>query len=289
MQTQNIHFIAQRSKRDIFGIPVLRFFFKNKYMLTLYRLTTLFLLVYAIIYGILNPTKENIFTTAVFWSIFWPFFMVITLPTLGNVFCMVCPHGFLGKHITNFGLKLRVPRWLANPYIGLIGFNILAYWFVIYTFPGFLRSPLITAIFFLFFTILSMLFFFLFRGMAYCKYTCPIGSVNTAFARTSPVWLSTYYEEECKSCKKPDCALACPYELNPSKFEERKSMINCTMCMECAHACDAVKLEFRRFGYSLYERIKKSKNDRGYGLYTPCGGNNLYHALSSWTIKNRPF
>jgi len=132
MQTQRVHFIAKRSQRDIFGIPVLSFFFKNKYMLSFYRLTTLFLLVYAIIYGILNPTKENIFTTAVFWSIFWPFLMAITLPTLGNVFCMVCPHGFLGKHITKFGLKLRVPRWLANPYIGLIGFNILAYWFIEY-------------------------------------------------------------------------------------------------------------------------------------------------------------
>ncbi len=110
-------------------------------------------------------------------------------------------------------------------------FNLMV---VLYTFPSFLKSPLITAIFFLFFTILSMLFFFLFRGMAYCKYIYPIGSVNTAFARTSPVWLSTY-EEECKSCKKPDCALACPYELNPSKFEERKSMMYCTMCMECAH------------------------------------------------------
>jgi polyferredoxin len=159
---------------------------------------------------------------------------------------------------------------------------------VIYTFPSLLRSPLITAIFFLFFTILSMLFFFLFRGMAYCKYICPIGSVNTAFARTSPVWLSTY-EEECKSCKKPDCALACPYELNPSKFEERKSMMNCTMCMECAHACDAVKLEFRKFGIFPLRKDQKSKNDRGYGLYTPCGGNNLYHAISSWTIKNCPF
>jgi hypothetical protein len=71
--------------------------------------------------------------------------------------------------------------------------------------------------------------------------------------------MAFHYEEECKSCKKPDCALACPYELNPSKFEERKSMMYCTMCMECAHACDAVKLEFRKFGYSLYERIKNPK------------------------------
>jgi len=27
-------------------------------------------------------------------------------------------------------------------------------------------------------------------------------------------------------------------------------MMNRTMCMECAHACNAVKLEFRKFGYS---------------------------------------
>ncbi|MFN3598534.1 MAG: 4Fe-4S binding protein [Aquificaceae bacterium] len=250
--------IKQRASTDIFGMPLLSFFFKNKYMLTLYRLFTLFLLIYAIAYGFINPTKENIFTKAVFWSIFWPFFMVISLPTLGNVFCMVCPHGFLGKHITKFGLKRRPPRWLANPYIGLIGSNILAYWFVLYTFPGLLRDPFFTAGFFLFFTLLSMLFFFLFRGMAYCKYICPIGSVNAAFSRTSFTWLSTY-QEECRNCKKPDCALACPYELNPSKFEDKKSMFNCTLCMECAHACQAVRFDVKRWGYSLYERIKNPK------------------------------
>lgn len=248
----------KKSSRDILDKPVIGFLFKNKYVLLTYRLFTLFLLLYAILYGFINPTKENIFTTAVFWSLFWPFFMVVTLPTLGNVFCMVCPLGFLGRHITKIGLKMRPPKWLTNPYIGLIVFNILAYWFVIYTFPGLLRSPLITALFFLFFTVLAIVFFFLFRGMAYCKYICPIGAVNTAFARTSPMWLSTY-EEECKTCKKPECALACPYELNPSKFDQKNSMYACTMCMECAHACEAVRLEVRSFGSSLYKDIKNPK------------------------------
>lgn len=250
--------VKKRASTDIFGMPILSFLFKNRYMLTFYRLLTLFLLFYAIAYGFINPTKDNIFTRAVFWSIFWPFFMVISLPTLGNVFCMVCPHGFLGRHITRFGLRLRPPKWLANPYIGLIGSNIIAYWFVLYTFPGLLRHPIATASFFLFFTLLSILFFFLFRGMAYCKYICPIGSVNTAFSRTSFTWLSTY-QEECKGCKKPVCALACPYELNPSKFEERKSMFGCTLCMECANVCQAVRFDLRRWGYSLYESIKNPK------------------------------
>ncbi len=258
MAVSKAHFIQQRSRRDIFGIPVLSFLFKNRYMLFFYRAFTLFLLIYAIIYGFANPTKENLFTTAVFWGIFWPFFMVITLPTLGNVFCMICPHGFVGKYISKVGLKLRPPKWLANPYIGLIGLNIIAYWFVIYTFPQVLRNPFITALFFLSFTLLSAILFFLFRGMTYCKYICPIGSVNTSFARVGTLWLSTY-QDECKTCKKPDCALACPYELNPSKFDQRNSMANCTLCMECAHACDAVKLEVRNFGSSLYRDIKTPK------------------------------
>ncbi len=144
------------------------------------------------------------------------------------------PPRILGKAHNQVWIKAKdsqMARQSLHRSYRLQHFNLMV---VLYTFPSFLKSPLITAIFFLFFTILSMLFFFLFRGMAYCKYIYPIGSVNTAFARTSPVWLSTY-EEECKSCKKPDCALACPYELNPSKFEERKSMMYCTMCMECAH------------------------------------------------------
>ncbi|MEZ0361420.1 MAG: 4Fe-4S binding protein [Hydrogenobacter sp.] len=259
MHVTKVHIALKRNKRDIFGMPILSFLFKNKYMLFFYRLFTLFLLIYSTLYGFINPTKGNLFTNAVFWSIFWPFFMTVSLPTLGSVFCMVCPHGFLGKYITKLGLKLRPPKWLANPYIGLVGSNILVYWFVLYTFPGFFRNPFNTAIFFLSFTFLSVLFFFVFRGMAYCKYICPIGSVNTAFSRTSFTWLSTY-EEECKSCKKPECALACPYELNPSKFDKKNSMTYCTLCMECAKACDAVRFEVRGWGSSLYKEISNPKS-----------------------------
>ncbi|RME10170.1 MAG: ferredoxin, partial [Aquificota bacterium] len=52
---------------------------------------------------------------------------------------------------------------------------------------------------------------------------------------------------------------SCPYELNPSKFDHRNSMANCTLCMECAQACDAVRLEARRLGSSLYREIRTPK------------------------------
>jgi Fe-S-cluster-containing hydrogenase component 2 len=92
--------------------------------------------------------------------------------------------------------------------------------------------------------------------MAFCKYICPIGSVTSAFSRVGFTWLSTY-REECSTCRRPDCALACPYELNPSRFDDRNSMANCTLCMECARACDAVRFDVSAWSSSLMEMIPK--------------------------------
>ena len=56
--------------------------------------------------------------------------MVTTLSTFGRVFCWVCPHGFIGKYITKFGLKKQLPKVLANPFIGV--FLLFLGWFRAY-------------------------------------------------------------------------------------------------------------------------------------------------------------
>ena len=95
-----------RSKNDIFGWPILGYIFKNRKFIIALRLVTSALLFSAIYFGIVYATKaENPFTTAVFWAIFWPFFMVLTLPTLGAVFCGICPHAYVGRYLTQWGLK----------------------------------------------------------------------------------------------------------------------------------------------------------------------------------------
>ena len=71
--------IIQRKKRDLFSYSLLNFLFKNKIFLFLLRMTITFLFFYAIILGFIYPTKEeNLFTTALFWSLFWSFFMVLS-------------------------------------------------------------------------------------------------------------------------------------------------------------------------------------------------------------------
>lgn len=63
---------VKRSKNDIFSIPLLNIIFKNKVFQRIIQLITLFLFGYAIYFGFINPTKEeNLFTTALFWGLFW--------------------------------------------------------------------------------------------------------------------------------------------------------------------------------------------------------------------------
>ena len=250
--------IMQRKKDDLFSFSLTRFLFKNKYFLFLLRLTIAFLFFYAIIFGFIYPTKEeNLFTTAIFWSLFWSFFMVISLSTLGRVFCGICPHGFIGKYITKIGLKNKIPKKLANPFIGL-GILLCSYWLPIFLFPGIYTSPYNTATFFSALTILSFIFFYLYDDMAYCKNICPLGSVTKGFSKVSFTKLETY-KDGCSTCKTFDCAKACKYDLKPFTFSKKNSMEDCTLCMDCATSCDNVAFYLKKPSSRLFNNFKIQK------------------------------
>lgn len=241
--------------KNLLSWPVLGSLFRNQLALNSIRIFLLIIFIYAILYGFVHPNKDNLFTTGLFWSLFWPFFMVVSLPTLGKIFCMICPHGYIVRIFTKIGLKKNLPKYLKNPLIGF-GIVIVVYWITVYTFPSTFNKPLPTALLFSFYTFLAIAVSFVFSNGSYCKYFCPIGGINTAFSRTGFIWLSTKYKD-CASCSKPECAFACPYKLNPSKFDQQNSMDSCTLCMECATACKSVTLEIRKWGYSLYNPMKK--------------------------------
>lgn len=250
--------IIQRKRDDLFSFSLTRFLFKNRYFLFILRLTIAFLFFYAIIFGFIYPTKnENLFTTALFWSLFWSFFMVISLSTLGRIFCGICPHGFIGKYITKIGLKNKIPKKLANPFIGL-GILLCSYWLPIFLFPGIYTSPYNTAIFFTILTILSFIFFYFYDDMAYCKNICPLGSVTKAFSKVSFTKLETY-KDGCSTCKTFDCAKACKYDLKPFTFSKKNSMEDCTLCMDCATSCDNVAFYLKKPSSRLFNNFKIQK------------------------------
>ena len=250
---------AKRSRNDLFRFSFFSLIFKNKRFVFWVRIISLLIFIGAILDGFLNPFEtKNSFAVAIFWSFFWPFFMVVSLGAAGSVFCGICPHGFLGKYITKFGLKKQVPKIAQNPLIGL-GFLIIGYWLTLYLFPGVLKSPLISSLFFLFFTFVALLSFFIFKDMSYCKYFCPIGSITSSFAKVSPTWLATY-QNHCATCDDFACAKACPYHLSPFNFDKKGSMQECKLCMECANACEAVGFFATKPSRSLFKVNKSSKN-----------------------------
>ncbi|MBU3014742.1 4Fe-4S binding protein [Poseidonibacter lekithochrous] len=250
--------IIKKNRGDLFSFSFLNFLFKNKTFLFLLRITITFLFFYAIFLGFIYPTKEeNVFTTALFWSLFWSFFMVLSLGTLGRIFCGICPHGFLGKYITKLGLKKKIPKKLANPFIGL-SVILLGYWLMIFLFPGIYSTPYNTAIFFALLTLLAFVFYYLYDDMSYCKYICPLGTVTKAFSKVSFTKLETY-NEGCSTCKTFDCAKACTYNLKPFTFAKKNSMEDCTLCMDCAVSCENVAFNLKKPSSTLLGKFKTQK------------------------------
>ncbi|MFT7824270.1 MAG: nitrous oxide reductase accessory protein NosL [Sulfurimonas sp.] len=247
----------KRDKNDIYAKPVLGFLFKNQKFLMTLKIVVSALFFYAIYLGFADTSKNNTFTYALFWGIFWSLFMVVTLPTFGRIFCGICPHGFVGKYITKFGLKKTMPKWMQNRYIGVL-LLVIGWWGVYYMFPGVYRTPFGTALLFTVMTLLAFVVYFLYKDMSYCKYICPIGTLTRAYGKLSFTWLGTY-KSACDECRTFECATACPYNLKPFTFDKRNSMTDCTLCMDCSSACEAVSFKVKKPSFSLFSKFRIEK------------------------------
>lgn len=247
----------KRDINDLFANPISAFFFKNRTFLMLLRMSVLALFVYAIFLGFIAPTKEqNGFTTILFWSLFWPLFMVVTLSTFGRLFCGICPHAFVGKFLTKVGLNKTPPKWLQQPLIGVL-LLFFGWWTVYYIYPTAYKSPLSSAIFFTVLSVLAFSFFFIFKEMSYCKYICPIGTLTRAFSKVSFTWLGTY-ASSCQTCKTFECTKACSYHLKPFSFNSKVSMGDCTLCMDCAQTCESMNFKLTKPSSSLFQKFQSS-------------------------------
>ena len=245
----------ERKSTDIFGWPLIGLLFKNRHILFGVRALALFLFLSAVYFGLLYPHKEaNPYTTAIFWSLFWPFFMIVSLILIGPAFCGICPHGTMGRWLTRIGRKKEMPAWLKHKGTGL-ALLLLAYWVPVYLFPGLLKTPWVIALLFLIMTLVAAFVYFQYKDMGYCTYLCPIGAVTKAYGKIGMAKLETY-QDACSTCKTFECAKVCDVHLQPFLFEKKNSMRECTLCMECAQACEAVSFSIVRPAAGLTGTIK---------------------------------
>lgn len=150
-----------------------------------------------------------------------------------------------------------MPKALANPFIGVF-ILFIGWWFIYYLYPGLFKTPYMTAILFGLLTFVAILFYLIYDNMAYCKNICPIGTMTKAFSKVSFTKLETY-TDNCKECRTFDCASACSYNLKPFTFAKKNSMEDCTLCMDCTSACDAVAFKLKKPSNRLINKFKTSK------------------------------
>ncbi len=235
--------------RDLTAWPGLALLRRPWFMRSLQGLSV-GLLVLAIGLGLWLPDRRDGLTVLLFWGIFWPLLTAVVTPTLGPVFCSLCPHGVMGRWIQKFGLKRRFPRALRGAWIGLV-LILLGYWALAFTMPGLLSaSTQATAWYFLGFTLLALASFLFFADMAYCKHICPLGRVLAVHGKVGGLRIGTE-QSACSQCTTFDCASACQYHLSPFRFEARNNTESCTLCLDCLPACNKVQLQWQRPGKRL--------------------------------------
>lgn len=128
--------------------------------------------------------------------------------------------------------------------------------------PGTYKTPLASAIVFSFMSIIAIVFFYLFKDMSYCKSICPVGTLMRVYSKISFTKLGTY-SSACKECKTQECVSACSYNLKPYSFENKHSMEDCTLCMDCSHACEAVSFKLVKPSSSLLKNLNQEKSKSG--------------------------
>lgn len=243
--------------------PVVGSLLRKGWLMTGLRVLSLLLLVAAIVTGLATEDARIGLSVLLMWGIFWPLFTAVVTPTLGNAFCAVCPHGFVGKWLSRIGLRRNFPRRLRGVWISL-AVVVLGYWVVSFSMPGVLsNSTRDTAWYFLGFTIVAFGVFFVFKDMAWCKHLCPLGRLLASHGRIGMLRIETD-QKACVECRSFDCAKACSYHLSPFRFAERNDMGACTLCTDCVTACDSVHVSAVRPGSALSKPIQGQDRDESW-------------------------
>lgn len=245
---------AARQEHVLTRWPVLGQALRGGYLMTGLRVLSLALFVAAVATGLLTEDARVGLSVLLLWGVFWPLLTSVVTPTLGNAYCAVCPHGFVGKWLSRVGLRRSYPKRLQGVWVPLL-MLVLCYWVIAYAMPGALGgSTRTTAWYFLAFSVAASGFFYVFKDMAWCKHVCPLGRLLATHGKAGVLQITTD-RRDCDDCRGFECAKACSYHLSPFRFEQRNNMEACTLCTDCVTACDSVDLVVRPPAHALRGEI----------------------------------
>ncbi|CAN5603661.1 hypothetical protein BH24DEI1_BH24DEI1_18240 [soil metagenome] len=273
--------VTQPRGFDLFRLPGLRRFIRWRYARLVFQLPLLVLAIFAIIDGFTgrDVAPRNVATTTL-W-LHYRGLVVFALALVGNAFCAACPlmltrgaTRWLGARLPR---KLRWPGGLRNKY--LVAGLLLAVFFS-YELFDLWASPWLTAWLVVAYFVGALAIDTLFPAGTFCRFVCPLGNFNFAYATASPTQITAIDHDICRSCEhkpclhgrvtldeKPAHAEAAFIPLADIKNANGKgyfpgcetdlfvptiqSNMDCTNCFNCVRACpyDNVALSLRLPGW----------------------------------------
>ena len=250
---------------DLTRAPVLGRFLRWKHARTAFQLPLLALAVWVIVDGLFGPRMAPQNAAGVAPWVQWRGLVVLALLVVGNLFCMACPF-MLPRRLAKKLLPAdrHWPPWLQAKWLAVI---LLVLFLWAYEALDLWASPLLTAWVIIAYFAAAFVIDGFFRGAAFCKYVCPIGSFNFVNSLASPGEVRVRDVATCETCETKDC-IAGRYEVDPRTGEERLVQsgcelwlfqprkvgnLDCTFCLDCIQACpyDNVAIAARLPGREL--------------------------------------
>lgn len=256
---------APPPKGDLTRAPVLGRFLRWKHARTAVQIPLLLLALWVVVDGFLGPQTAPENAAGVAPWVQWRGLVVLALLIAGNLFCMACPF-MLPRRLAKKLLPASRswPTWLKAKWLAL-GLLVLFLW--AYEGLDLWNSPWLTAWLVVAYFTTAFVIDGFFKGAAFCKYVCPIGSFNFVNSLASPGEIRVRDTAVCETCETKDC-IAGRHEVDPRTgrerlvqsgcelwlFQPRKvGNMDCTFCLDCVQACpyDNVGLTARVPGREL--------------------------------------
>jgi polyferredoxin len=234
---------------DLTRAPVLGRFLRWKHARTAVQIPLLLLAAIIVADGLFGPATSPQNAAGVAPWVQWRGLVVLGLLVFGNLFCMACPFMLPRRLAKRFLPADRVwPSWLRAKWLALA---LLVLFFWAYEAFDLWDSPWLTAWLVLTYFAAAFVVDGFFKGAAFCKYACPIGSFNFVNSLASPGEVRVRDSAVCESCQTKDC-IAGRRETDPRTGREREVQsgcelwlfqprkagnLDCTFCLDCIQAC----------------------------------------------------
>lgn len=234
---------------DLTRAPLVGRFLRWKHARTALQVPLLLLAAVVVLDGFLGPPAAPQNAAGVAPWVQWRGFVVLALLVAGNLFCMACPFMLprrLAKRLMPGDRSW--PAWLKGKWLAL---GLLVVFFWAYEALDLWDSPWLTAWVVLAYFAAAFVIDGFFRGAAFCKHVCPIGSFNFVNSLASPAEVRIRDAAVCDRCETKDCIRG-RHEVDPRTgearlvqsgcelwlFQPRKvGNLDCTFCLDCVQAC----------------------------------------------------